>query len=111
MNWDRETKIKLAREIRRVSMETQEEVFRQARGNLATFPECVEETIQRIMSRLGPLGFEPANKDWSHRGIQERQDSFLYEDSQTHLWFETAQARIVKIEKSLAEKVLVLGIP
>lgn len=106
MNWDRETKIKLAREIRRVSLETQEEVFSQTKGN---FPQFVEKTLEKIRHRLEPLGFEPANKDWKF--LEERQDIKIYQDSPTHLWFEIAQARVVKIKKSLAERVLVLGIP
>jgi hypothetical protein len=34
----------------------------------------------------------------------------LFKQSRTNLWFETAQARIVKISKKQAEKVMVLGI-
>lgn len=109
MNWDRETKIKLAREIRRVSLKTQEEVFREARN--VPFPECVENTIKKIMARLRPLGFEPADRDWNLEEHPHLLGISIFQDSQTHLWFEIAQARVVKIEKSLAEKVLVLGIP
>ncbi|NBT35959.1 MAG: hypothetical protein EBT03_10570 [Betaproteobacteria bacterium] len=108
MNWNRQTKIKLALEIQKISRATQEEVFNEARGNLVSFVECVDKTIERIMSRLGPLGFEPANKDWRH---EEGGKVTIYKDSPTHLWFEIAQARVVKIKKSLAERVLVLGIP
>jgi hypothetical protein len=113
MEWDLETRRKLAREIRRVSLRIQEEEFAKNKGKV--FAEGAENTINRIMEKLTPLGFEPANKDWKHDGeLQGASISpvrWLYQDSPTHLWFETAQCRIVKIEKSLAEKVLVLGIP
>lgn len=110
MEWDLETRRKLAKEIRRVSLEIQEEEFAKNKGK--HFAEGVENTIRRIMEKLTPLGFEPANKDWKQ---QEGDGGMflenIYQDSPTHLWFETAQCRIVKIEKSLAERVLVLGIP
>lgn len=114
MEWDLETRRKLANEIRRVSLEIQQEEF--AANNGKHFAEGVENTIRRIMEKLTPLGFEPANKDWK---IQEGEVGWsrnlflenIYQDSPTHLWFETAQCRVVKIEKSLAERVLVLGIP
>lgn len=110
MEWDLETRRKLAKEIRRVSLRIQEEEFAANSGK--HFAEGVENTIRRIMEKLEPLGFEPANKDWKHQeGDGNMFLENLYEDSETHLWFETAQCRVVKIEKSLAERVLVLGIP
>jgi len=110
MEWDLETRRKLAKEIRRVSLEIQHEEF--ASNNGRHFAEGVENTIRRIMDKLTPLGFEPANKDWKHQeGDGNMFLENIYQDSPTHLWFETAQCRVVKIEKILAEKVLVLGIP
>jgi hypothetical protein len=110
MEWDLETRRKLAKEIRRVSLEIQQEEF--AANNGRHFAEGVENTIRRIMEKLTPLGFEPANKDWKHQeGDGNMFLENIYQDSPTHLWFETAQCRVVKIEKSLAERVLVLGIP
>lgn len=111
MEWDLETRRKLAKEIRLVSLEIQKEEF--AKNNGRHFAEGVENTIRRIMEKLTPLGFEPANKDWKHQEVDDG-EMFLeniYQDSPTHLWFETAQCRVVKIEKTLAEKVLILGIP
>jgi len=108
MEWDLETRRKLAAEIRRVSLRIQEEEFSKNKGKV--FAEGVENTIRRIMDKLAPLGFEPANKDWKPDGVANILEN-LYQDSPTHLWFETAQCRIVKIEKSKAERVLVLGIP
>lgn len=110
MEWDLETRRKLAKEIRRVSLEIQQEEF--AANNGKHFAEGVENTIRRIMEKLTPLGFEPANKDWKHQeGDGNMFLENIYQDSPTHLWFETAQCRVVKIEKPLAERVLVLGIP
>jgi hypothetical protein len=115
MEWDRETRRKLAKEILRVSLQIQEEELSRCSSTSKTnfgspsFPEAVAHTIERIMEKLGPLGFEPADKDWKPDG--ECEEARIYQDSPTHLWFETAQCRIVKIKKSLAERVLVLGIP
>ena len=109
MEWDLETRRKLAKEILRVSLEIQQEEF--ASNNGKNFAEGVENTIRRIMDKLTPLGFELANKDWKHQEGDGGIFDNIYQDSPTHLWFETAQCRIVKIKKSLAEKVIVLGIP
>ena len=107
--WTKETRLKLARKIRELSLEIQKEEF--AKNNGRHFAEGVENTIKRIMEKLEPLGFEPANRDWTF--LEEGVDTMenLYKDSPTHLWFETAQARIVKISKEDAEKLLVLGLP
>lgn len=109
MEWDLETRRKLAREIRRLSLEIQNEEF--AKNNGKHFAEGIENTIRRIMDKLAPLGFEPANKDWMslEQGVNTMEN--LYQDSPTHLWFETAQCRVVKIRKDLAHKLLVLGFP
>lgn len=106
MEWDRETKLKLARKIRKLSLEIQEDEFG---GSRCGFVKLVENTMKRIMNKLEPLGFEPANRDWAF--VEEDEGGKLYQDSPTHLWFETAQGRIVKISKENAEKLLVLGIP
>lgn len=100
MEWTRDIRHKLARHIRELSLKIQTEEF----SKKGIFPDMVERTIGRIMERLEPLGFESANKDWVH-------EDGLYKDSPTHLWFEIAQCRIVKIRKDLAEKLLVLGFP
>lgn len=109
MNWTREVRLKLARRIRELSLEIQKEEFARHASGGANFPETVENTIERIMERLAPLGFERANRDWTY--LEEGVDAMenLYHDSPTHLWFETAQARIVKIRKEDAEKILILG--
>ena len=109
MEWTRDARLKLARRIRNLSLEIQKEEF--STNNGKHFAEGVENTIKRIMDKLTPLGFEPANKDWTHLedGVDIMEN--LYEDSPTHLWFETAQCRIVKIRKDLAHKLLVLGFP
>lgn len=111
MEWTRQIRLKLARRIRELSLEIQKEEFARCAAGGANFPETVENTIERIMERLAPLGFERANRDWTH--LEEGVDSIenLYEDSPTHLWFETAQARIVKIRKDLAHKLLPLDLP
>lgn len=106
MNWTRETRTKLARRIRILSLEIQDEEF----ARPGSFPEKVENTIERIMERLEPLGFKRANKDWKSEGHEDLGFN-LYQDSPTHLWFETAQARVVTISKEDAHKVLVLGLP
>lgn len=107
MEWDVKTRRKLARRIRELSLEIQNEEF----SRNGSFAKRVESTIKRIMIKLAPLGFEPANKDWTH--LEEGTDATvnLYLDSPTHLWFETAQCRIVKIHKEHAEKLLVLDLP
>jgi hypothetical protein len=111
MEWTRETRRKLALRIRELSLEIQTEEF----ARPGDFPEKVEKTIERIMERLDPLGFTRA-KGWFHMEvgeyIKERNANLsLYRDSPTHLWFETAQARIVTIGKDDAEKLLVLDLP
>lgn len=110
MNWTRETRLKLARIIQELSLEIQREEF----SRKGIFPEMVENTIRRIMEALEPLGFEKANRDWSHLNpeyLGGGHNLRIYRDSPTHLWFETAQCRIVKISKENAEKALVLGFP
>lgn len=100
MNWTLENRRKLADRILELSHKIQSEEF----ARPGDFPEKVEKTIERIMERLEPLGFTKA-KGWF------LQEGNLYRDSPTHLWFETAQARIVTISKEKAEKLLVLGLP
>jgi len=110
MEWTRETRLKLAKMIREVSLEIQGEEF----FSRTNFPDMVERTIGRIMKRLEPLGFEKADRDWEpefHENLGMGYTLNVYKDSQTHLWFETAQSRIVKIKKDLAHKLLVLGFP
>lgn len=78
-----------------------------------SFPVMVERTIDRIMKRLEPLGFERADGDWEpefRENLGMGHTLNVYRDSPTHLWFETAQSRIVKIHKDHAVKVLVLGL-
>lgn len=107
MEWTLDIRRKLALKIRDMSLEIQREEF--APNNGRHFAEGIENTIRRIMERLGPLGFDPADKDWK---VEE--GMFLeniYQDSPTHLWFETAQCRVVKIRKDLAEKLLPLDLP
>ena len=108
MEWTRDARLKLAREIRRISLAIQGEEFF-VRTN---FPEMVERTLERITKRLEPMGFEKADRDWEpefHENLGMGYTLNVYKDSPTHLWFETAQGRIVKISKDLAEKLLVLG--
>lgn len=111
MEWTRDTRRKIALTVRRLSLEIQEEELAR-RGK---FPEMVENTIERIMQRLEPLGFKKAN-GWFQMDFGEyikdmNANIHVYRDSPTHLWLETAQARIVTISKEDAEKLLVLGLP
>ena len=110
MEWNKENRLKLARNIRQLAIKIQEEEF----SKHTNFPDMVNKTIQRIMEKLQPLGFERANNDFnmdSGEHLGEGHLLHIYKESKTHLWFETAQCRIVKIRKELAEKVLILGIP
>lgn len=109
MEWTRETRLKLARRISELSLEIQREEF----SRKGIFPEMVENTIRRIMEALEPLGFEKANNDFDMEfGEYTRGNPLhIYRDSPTHLWFETAQCRIVKIRKDLAYKLLPLSLP
>lgn len=114
MNWTIDTRIRLARRIQELSLEIQNDEFARCTAGGANFPEAVENTIERIMEALGPLGFEKANRDWSHLNpeyLGGGHNLRIYGDSTTHLWFETAQGRIVKVSKENAEKALVLGFP
>lgn len=107
MNWDRQTRIRLARMISAKCQEIQNQCILESRltGN---WPKILELTDERTMNLLEPLGFKRANKDWEHDALVA---FVLFKQSDTHLWFETAQGRIVKIEKTKAERVLVLGLP
>ena len=109
MEWDLEARIKLAREVKKKSLEIQSMEF--ARGG--AWADMVERSIKKIMEYLGPLGFERADRDWrTDKVVQDQdQDLKIYGQSETHLWFETAQSRVVKIRKDLAEKTLFLGLP
>ena len=107
MEWDLEARIKLAREVKKKSLEIQRMEF--ARGG--AWADMVELAIERIMEYLGPLGFERADRDWRTDKVVQDQDLKIYGQSETHLWFETAQDRVVKIRKDLAEKNLFLGLP
>lgn len=105
MEWDKDTRRRLAREIRRMSRDI---LIEECRGP-GNFQDMVERAVGRIMEKLRPLGFEPANRDWLFD--EEYKGENLYRDSPTHLWLETAQGRIVKIDKTQAERILVLGVP
>lgn len=111
MEWTREIRRKLALKIRKISLEIQTEEF----AKEGSFPEKVEKTIGRIVERLEPLGFTKAKGFFQVEFGEHIRDMnaniHVYRDSPTHLWFETAQSRIVTISKDDAEKVLVLGLP
>ena len=111
MEWTRETRRKLALKIRELSLEIQKEEF----AKQGKFPEMVENTIERIMERLEPLGFTKATgrfqMEFGEHIRKMDANIHVYRDSETHLWFETAQSRIVTISKEDAEKLLVLGLP
>jgi hypothetical protein len=106
MEWPQSQRRKLARIVKTRSLTIQDEEFRKARGTLLTYGDVLEEVDRRILEELAPLGFTRANKDWE---LETHSDLMIFKDSPTHLWFETAQARIVKISKEQAEKLLVLG--
>jgi hypothetical protein len=107
MNWDRQKREKLARMIAMKCLEIQNHCISHVQITGENWPRILELTDERIMALLGPLGFERANKDWD----ESHEDVMLFKQSDTHLWFQTAQARIVRIEKTKAERVLVLGLP
>lgn len=102
MHWDLETRRKLARLVLALSTKIQMEELRRARN----YRQVLDETDRRLTEILEPLGFKKANKDW----IPEfGEDISMFQPSRTHLWFGTVQARVLKISKRDAEKVLVLG--
>jgi hypothetical protein len=106
MEWTQSHLTKLALIVKTRALTIQDEEFRKAKGKLLTYHEILEEVDRRILEELAPLGFTRANKDWE---LETHSDLMIFKDSPTHLWFETAQARIVKISKEQAEKLLVLG--
>jgi len=108
MEWPQSQRRKLGRMVKDKALAIQEEEFKKAKPARLTFGEILENVDRRILESLGPLGFQRANKDWEH---EVHTDLMIFKQSETHLWFETAQARIVKISKEDALKVLVLGIP
>ncbi len=107
MNWDLETRRKLAKMVKEKALAIQDEEFMRAKGSGRSFYDVVQDVDRRILEKLAPLGFRRANQDWKH---ESNTDVMLFKQSRTNLWFETAQARIVKISKKQAEKVMVLGI-
>jgi len=106
MEWTHSQRRKLARLVKTRCLAIQSEEFHKARGTRTTYEEILKEVDRRVTEELAPLGFTRANKDWE---IEVHNDLMMFKDSPTHLWFDTAQARIVKISKEQAEKVLVLG--
>lgn len=111
MEWSQETRHKLARNIKELSLEIQKEEL----ARCANFPQAAENTIKRILQRLESVGFQRAHGDFQVEYacyLSDKGTSLnLYRDSETHLWFETAQARVVTIRKDKADKLLVLGLP
>lgn len=104
MHWDLETRRKLARAIMDLSLRVQLEQLKQARN----YREALDATDRRIMGMLAPMGFTKANSDWIP---EARDDLTIFHQSEDHLWFETVQARVLKIRKKDALNLLVLGFP
>jgi hypothetical protein len=109
MEWPLETRRKLARLVMERALGIQEEEFKAARQSGATFTRAVDLAYSRILDLLEPLGFERAGGDW--RIESSMTTPVMFEQSDTNLWFDTIQGRVVRISKENAEKVLVLGIP
>lgn len=107
MEWPPEKLVKLARMVKEKCMSIQNGEF-VAKRTLRTYEDILEDIDQKIYERLGPLGFERADRDWQ---LDSDVEYPLYRQSRTHLWFDTAQGRVTRITKEQAEKVLVLGIP
>jgi len=108
MEWDIKTRRKLAHIVKRKALAIQEDEFRNAMKSRLTFGEIIDVVDRRILEVLGPLGFQRAEKDWEHESHEE---IMIFKPSKTHLWFETAQGRIIKISKKRAEKIVILGLP
>jgi hypothetical protein len=106
MEWPQSQRRKLARLVKTRCLAIQSEEFSKAKGTWTTYEDVLDLVDRRVMEELAPLGFTRANKDWE---LEVHNDLMIFKDSPTHLWFETAQARIVKISKEQAEKLLVLG--
>lgn len=106
MEWDIEKRRKLAGLVKNLSWRIQDEELKNARTRRLSFSEVIENTDRRVLERLEPLGFQRANRDWVHESGEE---PTIFQQSATHLWFDTTQGRIVKVSKDDAEKVLVLG--
>lgn len=107
MKWTVETRTKLARLIRDRALGIQEQEFKDAKKAFKTFSEVIRSADDKVLGLLAPLGFKRADRDWE---VESNLDIVMFKPSDTHLWFTTIQARVVKISKEKAEKVLVLGI-
>lgn len=107
MDWPLETRKRLAKLVKdtslRILFDTQNDCTIPNRTHL----DVLEWTNEKVLEFLEPLGFIRTKKDWRIEEYGGRVT--LFRQSETHLWFETAQGGVVKITKEDAQKVLVLG--
>lgn len=106
MRWNRESRRRLAKIVWEKSVEIDNQVRSTARGvdNYMRGRDC------RISAHFAPLGFVVAKP---HEWVYDRSHNHpaLFKPGRNHLFFLVCTQHVLKVEKELAAKMLVLGIP